>query len=203
MAIAAIDKKQIIKEPKKYTLQEYLQREEKSLHKHEFHNGQIVRMPGATFKHNEIASNTISALKVAVKSLATKFRVCNSDQKIYISELDKVLYPDALVVCREPEYWEGREDLIVNPLLIVEVASSSTRKYDRGDKFFIYELLPSFCEYVIIEQNKPHVETWYREDENTWKKSVKNEIEDAIVLKSLGITISLSDIYDNIEFQKK
>ncbi len=200
MSIAAADKKQIIKEPKRYTLQEYLQREEKALHKHEFHNGQIIRMAGTTFKHNEIASNTISALKIAVKSLPIKYRVCNSDQKIYIRELDKALYPDALVICKEPEYWEGREDLIVNPLLIVEVASSSTRKCDRGDKFMLYELLPSFCEYVIVEQNKPHVETWFRENEITWKKSVKNTIEDEIEIKSLGVTISLSDIYDNIEF---
>lgn len=189
MSIATANKKQIIKEPKRYTLQEYLQREEKALHKHEFHNGEIVLRALRTFKHNEIASNTISALKTTVKKLPTKFRVCNSDQKIYIRELDKVLYPDALVICKEPEYWEGRQDLIVNLLLIVEVASSSTQKYDRGDKFFIYELLPSFYEYVIIEQNKPHVETWFRENETTWRKSVKNDIENEILLQSLGVTI--------------
>ncbi len=200
MSIAAALKKQIIKEPKKYTLQEYLHREEKALHKHEFHNGQIVRMAGGKSKHNEIATNITTAIKYTVKSLPTKFRIYNSDQKIYIQALDKALYPDALVVCKEPEYWEGREDLIVNPLLIVEVASASTRSYDRGEKFLLYELLPSFCEYVIVEQNKPHVETWFRENETTWKKSVKNTIADTIALQSLGITVSLSDIYDNISF---
>ncbi len=200
MSIAAADKKQIIKEPKRYTLQEYLQLEEKALHKHEFHNGEIVLRASRKFRHNEIATNITAAIKYTVKSLPTKYRVYNSDQKIYIQALDKALYPDALVICKEPEYWEGREDLIVNPLLIVEIASSSTRKYDRGDKFMLYELLPSFCEYVIVEQNKPHVETWFRENETTWKKSVKNTIEDEIEIKSLGVTISLSDIYDNIEF---
>lgn len=199
-AIAEINKNNTIRKPKVYTLREYLSREERSLHKHEFHNGQIVRMAGGKSKHNEIATNITSAIKYTVKPLPQKYRVYNSDQKIYIEARDKAVYPDALVICEKPEYWEDREDLIVNPLLIVEVASGSTRTYDRGNKFLLYELLPSFREYVLVEQNKPQIEIWYREDENTWKKSIIQDLNGAIFLKSIGVSIILADIYDNIEF---
>jgi Uma2 family endonuclease len=189
-----------IKKQRVYTLGEYLNREERSLHKHEFHNGQIIRMAGGKSKHNEIATNITTAIKYMVKPLPYKFRVYNSDQKIYIKAKDKAVYPDALVICEKPEYWEGREDLIVNPLLIVEVASGSTRTYDRGDKFLLYELLPSFREYVLVEQNKPQIEIWFRENADTWKKSIENDLNKSILLKSIGVSISLADVYDNIEF---
>jgi Uma2 family endonuclease len=203
MTTGIADIKHEVKETKRYTLREYLQREERALHKHEYHQGQIKRMAGGKTKHNEIATNITTAIKYTVKSLPKKFRVYNSDQKIYVEALDKALYPDAVVVCEEPQYWENREDLIINPLLIVEVASHSTRTYDRGDKFLHYELLPSFKEYVLVEQNKPHVEAWFREDEITWKKTLKTQIEDSILLRSIGASILLSDIYDNIDFKKK
>lgn len=201
MSGAVAVKKTSTKKPKTYTLREYLAREERSLHKHEFHNGQIIRMPGAKAIHNEIAANITSTLKYTVKRLPSKFRIYNSDQKIFIQAVNKALYPDALVICEQPEFWEDREDLIVNPLLIVEVASRSTSLYDRGEKFFLYELLPSFREYVIIEQDKPHVEAWFREDETTWKKAIETDLNKSIFFKSIGVSIALSDVYDNIIFK--
>jgi Uma2 family endonuclease len=201
MSEAVAAKKTPTKKVKIYTLREYLAREERSLHKHEFHHGQIIRMPGAKFTHNEIATNITTALRLAVKPLPKRYRVLNSDQKIYIQSVDKALYPDALVICEQPEFWEDREDLIVNPLLIVEVASRSTGSYDRAEKFFLYELLPSFREYVIIEQGKPHVEAWFREDETTWKKAIETDLTKSIFFKSIGVSIALSDVYDNIEFK--
>ena len=116
--------------------------------------------------------------------------------------MDKSVYPDALVVCQEPEYWAGREDLIVNPLLIVEVLSKSTRKYDKGDKFLLYETLPSFMEYVLIEQNEPHVEAWFQQSPNTWNKIKETDLTKSIFLRSLGVSVPLSDIYEDIVFKK-
>ncbi len=189
-----------LKTPKMFTLGEYLAREEKAINKHEFYNGQIVRMPGGKFSHNEIASNMLNALRIAVKPLPKKYRVINSDQKIYIAAENKALYPDALVVCERPEFWEDREDLIVNPLLIVEVASKSTRMYDRGEKFMLYRSLPTFKEYVLIEQNLPSVEAWFKEKETTWDVLTETALNNAILLRSLGVSILLADIYENIEF---
>jgi Uma2 family endonuclease len=124
-------------------------------------------MPGGKLRHNIIAQNCATAIKIAIKSKIEKYLVANSDQKIYIEELDKALYPDALVICKTPQYWKEREDLIVNHLVIVELASDSTRNFDRGDKFFLYETLPSFKEYVLIEQNKAEIEVWFRIDQDT------------------------------------
>ncbi len=185
---------------KHFTLREYLDRELRSVNKHEFHNGKIITMPGGKAKHSEIATNFSHAIKLVIKPLPIKFRVYNSDLKVYIESADKAVYPDALVICEQPNYWQDREDLIVNPLLIVEVLSKSTRRYDRGDKFMLYQTLPSFKEYVLVEQKTPYVEAWFRERPATWNKVVEDQLSAAIVLRSLGVSIPLSDIYENIEF---
>jgi Uma2 family endonuclease len=196
----ALHKLEKEKPVKMYTLQEYLARETQSPQKNEFFNGQIIQMPGSKFKHNEISANMISLVKWAIKPLPQKFRVITSDQKIYIEAENIAVYPDVLVICEAPQYWNQREDLIVNPLLVVEVLSRSTRKYDRGDKFMLYQLLPSFKEYVLIEQNKPCVESWYQQSDKTWNKLIVNGLENTIPLRTLGVTIALEDIYENIVF---
>jgi Uma2 family endonuclease len=203
-AAVAIAEKRLVKPKEKiYTLLEYLAHEERSQDKHEFINGKIVKMPGSKANHNEISANIIASLKFTVKPLPKKFRILTSDQKIYIAPENRAVYADALVVCEKLEFWEGREDLLVNPLLIVEVASRSTRGFDRGDKFLLYEQLPSFLEYVLVEQNRPQVETWFREKLNTWNKIKETDLDKSIELRSLGVSISLADIYENIEFLTK
>ena len=185
-----------------YTLLEYLEREENSVNKHEFHNGKIISMAGGKAKHSEIATNMSHAIKLVIKPLPTKFRVYNSDLKVYIEAENKSVYPDALVVCEEPQYWAGREDLIVNPLLIVEVLSKSTRTYDKGGKFLLYETLPSFMEYVLIEQKEPFVESWFKQSPDNWHKIKEKGLDSSILLRSLGVSIPLADIYENIDFKK-
>ena len=201
---AAIAENRFVKPKEKiYTLLEYLTHEERSQDKHEFINGKIVKMPGSKANNNEISANIIATLKFTVKPLPKKFRILTSDQKIYIAPENRSVYPDALVVCEKLEFWQGHEDLLVNPLLIVEVASRSTRGFDRGDKFLLYEQLPSFLEYVLVEQNRPQVETWFREKLNTWNKIKETDLDKSIELRSLGVSISLADIYENIEFLTK
>lgn len=197
----AIAEKRLLKSKEKvYTLLEYLAHEEHAVEKHEFVNGKIIKMPGSKANHNEISANIIAALKFTVKPLPKKFRILTSDQKIYIAPENRAVYADALVVCEQLEFWQGHEDLLVNPLLIVEVASRSTRGFDRGDKFLLYEQLPSFLEYFLVEQNRPQVESWFREKPNTWNKTTEKDLTKSIELRSLGVSISLADIYENIEF---
>jgi Uma2 family endonuclease len=200
----AIATRKIAKEAviKTFSLQAYLSKEEKSLHKNEFYNGQIIPMPGAKARHNEIATNITSAIKVAVRPLPKTFRVFNSDQKIYIESENVSVYPDAVVVCEAPEFWNHREDLIVNPLLVVEILSKSTFKYDRGDKFMLYQAIPSFKEYVIIEQNKPHVESWFKTSDANWNQLWTDDLTQGIHLRTLDIFIPLMDIYEHIVFSK-
>ena len=189
------------KQPRRYTLEEYLRREEKSLERHEYYDGTIIRVPMAKGPHNIIGANTITALNIALKSAPKKYIVFNSNQKIYLPPLNFGLYPDALVVCEKPLYWDDNEVLLINPLLIVEVLSKSTSAYDRGDKFSEYKTLPSFKEYVLIEQTGCKVESRFREEPDLWRETVVTDPNNHIFLKSIGCRLSLADVYENIEFK--
>lgn len=189
------------KQARRYTLEQYLRREEKSLERHEYFDGTIIRVPMARGPHNEITANTVTAIKIAVKPLKKRYRVFSSNQKIYLPKLNFGLYPDALVVSEEPVYWDDNELLLVNPLLIVEVLSKSTRAYDRGDKFSEYKTLPSFKEYVLIEQNSCRVESLFREEPDLWRETIVTDPKGHIPLKSIGCSLSLADIYENIGFK--
>ena len=193
--------KKISKQEFLFTLDEYLKKETRSVEKHEFYNGKIIPMPGGRSTHNEIALSIGSEIRFALKAQPKKYHVYNSDQKIYIQAENTVLYPDAVVICEAPEFWNGREDLIVNPLVIVEVLSRSTSKYDREGKFMKYQTLPSFMEYILVEQTKPEVESWYRIEKDTWNKTVCKDLNAFINLRSLDISIALREVYEHIEFK--
>jgi Uma2 family endonuclease len=182
-----------------YSIEEYLNRESAALSKSEFYNGQIIAMLGGNIKHNMIAGNIFSTIKVAIKLAKKDFLTLNSDQKIFIPNEEIAVYPDALVIAEKPEYWNNHKDLITNPLLIVEVLSKSTRAYDRGEKFIHYRTIPSFKEYVLIEQDTKSIEIWYKTEENTWKiTNIMGEDAD-VLLQSIGLNISISDIYENTD----
>ena len=175
----------------------------KAVEKHEFYSGKIVKMPGGTDKHSEISMNIGAAIKFALRPLSIKFRVYNSDLKIRIDSLDSGVYPDALVICKEPEYWQDRQDVIVNPLVIVEVLSPSTQTYDRLGKFELYKQLPSFQEYILVNADKHSVETRFQEETDLWRIKKETDIDNSINIRSLGVTISMADIYENIVFPVK
>lgn len=90
--------------------------------------------------------------------------------------------------------------MVVNPFVIVEVLSKSTQNYDRGEKFMLYQRLPSLKEYVVVEQHTALVESWYQIEENTWQKTAAHGVESNLSLRSLGITLRLEDVYEHITF---
>ena len=190
-----------IKEPKLYTLGEYLIREEKSQERYEYFDGEIKRIPMARGPHNEICMNIAWALKNAFKTHEKTYRLFNSNQNIYLPKLNFGLYPDAVVVCEEPQYHDANQLLLLNPLLIVEVLSRSTGKYDRGDKFREYTTAPSFKEYILIEQDFCYVESRFQEERHLWRDTIVENVEASIELKSIGRSIALSDIYEHIVFK--
>jgi Uma2 family endonuclease len=187
--------------PRLYTLEAYLDREAKAAHKSSYHNGNIIKMAGAKARHNEICANALTSLKIAAKTLKSIYRTYTSDQKIYIEQENTIVYPDALVVCSEPEFWDNRQDLITNPLLIVEVLSKSTKQHDKGSKFMLYKNLPSFAEYVLVEQDECKVEVWTKTGKNKWEFVIHTDLSDHILLQSMeNINVSVADIYENIIF---
>lgn len=184
----------------KSPLIKYLEKERSSEIKHEFLNGKIRKIHESSSNHNIIASNFISTIEQIIEEKELPFEIMSSDQKIYIPELHQVLYPDALIVYQKPEFWNQRKDVLLNPLLIVEILSPSTESYDRSTKFMSYKHIPSFKEYVMVSQEKPEIETWHREETHLWRETVCSEREGFLAIKSMGIIVSVEKIYKNIDF---
>jgi Uma2 family endonuclease len=185
---------------RRFSIQEYLALEERASCKHEFFNGKIKQMPGASYHHNVIATNLTTHINNLLEAKTEQFIVCNSDMKIYLPRYRHFVYPDAVVVFERPVFYENRKDIILNPILIVEVLSSSTEDYDKGSKFLKYKSLESFREYVLVEQDSPEVTRFYKPKEGSWEEAISDQLQQQIHLKSLDIHLSLARIYRNIEF---
>lgn len=186
--------------PKQYSLLEYLAREERAKEKHEFYNGIIIKMPNSKFTHNLIAMNMAYALKYILKSKKQSYFVLGDGQKVYIESENIAVYPDALVVFEKPQFFGGREDMLLNPIMVIEILSRKTSVYDRTTKFDLYRLIPSFKEYVLINPQKIDIETRYREDNDLWRITSYSTQNEDIDLKSLNIELKIADIYENVVF---
>lgn len=186
--------------PKTYTIEEYLAMEEKSAEKHHFINGEIIAMPGAKPIHNLISANIITQLNIELDKKNKEYFVLTSDTKIHIPRTNSFIYPDAVVICEQIEFYPGSSSVIVNPLLIVEVLSPSTAVYDRNEKFFDYKRIASFKEYVLVEQELPLVTASFKTAERTWVDSYADGLETTIHLQSIDCTIELKKIYKGVKF---
>lgn len=187
------------KEKKYFTTEEYLNFEVSSEQRHEYINGEIVPMAGGMPNHNTIAGNLSATLNFALKR--QPYRVFVTDQRLWIPEKLIYTYPDVMVVQGELQLQEGRKDTITNPLFIAEVLSDSTRNYDKDEKFAAYRTIPSFQEYLLIDQYTIHIEQYFKTDRKTWIFSEYDDLNETISLNSLFLEITLADIYDKVEFE--
>jgi Uma2 family endonuclease len=151
---------------RKYSFADYLAAEREADVRHEYANGHVYDMVGATENHNIIVANIVSELRFQMK--ARPCVVYASDMKVRIEAADAGKYPDVLALCGERRFYDDQRDLLLNPSLIIEVLSKSTEAYDRGDKFAIYRRLPSLREYVLVAQDRCRVELFSRQADNRW-----------------------------------
>jgi Uma2 family endonuclease len=186
-------------EKHRYSVEEYLAMEKYAAYKNEYHDGYIYPMPGGTYNHNLIASNIIRIIGNLVEDLPEVYHVLNSDMKVHIPEDGSFVYPDALVICDKPQFYKGHKDVIINPLVIVEVLSSSTESYDRSGKFDKYSSIDSFKEYILIKQDRHQVVSFFREETDLWRKSVYRGLEAELFIKALQIDVELKQIYRGVE----
>ena len=184
---------------KRYTLEDYMRREAQSAYKHQFINGKIIRMPNAKGPHNIIASNMMIQMGMAFEIMDKDYTIFNSAQKVYFPSLDEGVYADALAVSQKPIYWDKSQLLLTNPILVVEVLSKRTEKYDQGGKFDKYKTLESFQEYILIRQDMCYAEVWFRAKQGVWHETIIRDLDAQMVLKSVDISISMRRIYKNIE----
>ena len=191
------------KEPRRYTLAEYLSREEQSRELHEYYDGFITKLPMARGPHNIIVGNITTALNNAFFAKGKNYIVMGSQQLVYLPKLNFSLYPDVLTVADTPQYFDKNEVLLINPLIIIEVLSKGTSKYDRTLKFEEYKTLNSFEEYIIIDPNKCRIQTHFREEPHLWRDTSFIDLNGSLFLKSVDCSIDMSAIYRNIHFKKK
>ncbi|MFZ1029342.1 MAG: Uma2 family endonuclease [Limnoraphis robusta] len=183
-----------------YTPEEYLELEEQAEFKNEYRDGEILPMAGGTTNHNEIAGNVLVFLKFALRG--KDYRVFIGDVRLWIPQNRTYTYPDIMVIQGEPIYQENRRDIVTNPRLIVEVLSKSTQGYDQGDKFRSYRSIPSFQEYILIDQYRFYIEQFSKNTENKWVLT-DYEGEDAVLtLESVELQMSLGEIYERVNFEQ-
>ncbi|MFT3680635.1 MAG: Uma2 family endonuclease [Ferruginibacter sp.] len=180
------------------TPEEYLEAERKAGHKHELMNGVIVTMTGASLKHNQIVSNLIRDIAGFLKGKSCT--VFPSDLRVNIPTTNSFTYPDLTIVCGKPELLDEHFDTLLNPAAIIEVLSPSTESYDRGNKFFTYQQIPSLKEYILIDSNAVQVQTIIKKDDGLWKFENSSDINTALTLDTIGLQIPLADIYDQVSF---
>ncbi|MBF0118137.1 MAG: Uma2 family endonuclease [Desulfobacterales bacterium] len=180
------------------TEEEYLEMERRSEIKHEYHQGELFSMAGASGNHNLIVANIIRDLGIQLKR---RCKVYPSDIKIKIKNTGRFVYPDVTVVCGKEKYFDNAKDVLLDADLIVEVLSDSTELYERSDKFAYYRKLDSFKEYLLVSQKKKKIEKFLKNESGFWKISEAGENDPEIIIESLGCALNIEDIYDFVVFE--
>jgi Uma2 family endonuclease len=184
---------------RRYTLTEYLELDTQTAERYEYFDGEVVAMSGASLRHNRIVRNLIRAIDASLEGKPCE--VLPADMRIKVPTALPYRYADLVVVCGEPiiEDMQGLE-MLVNPLVIIEVLSASTEAYDRGIKFSEYQSIASFQEYVLIAQDRPHVTHYVRQEGGQWLRSDLLGVAEHLRLRALDCTIPVAAIYRQVPF---
>ncbi|TYT71428.1 Uma2 family endonuclease [Microcystis aeruginosa] len=185
-------------ETKYYTPEEYLALEETSEDKNEYRQGEIIPMVGATTNHNQIAGNFYRRFPLTINN--QDYYTYMETVRLWLSDYSIYTYPDVMVIKGQPLYQGSSQSNVINPLIIVEVLSNSTQAYDRGDKFKFYRSLPTFQEYILIEQSSYSVERYYKQKDDQWLIDFVTGENAVLQLVSVDWQISLQDLYQRVNF---
>ena len=181
-----------------YTAEEYLELELAAETRSEYRSGEIIPMTGGTPNHNDISGNLYILLKSALKG--KDYRIFYADQRLRIPAVNLYTYPDVVVVPKPLELQTGRRDTVVNPCFIAEVLSKSTQNYDRSEKFAAYRTIPTFQEYLLIDQHRVHVEHHVKTAVNQWLFSEYDDPNVVLSFSAFEYQIQIADLYENIDF---
>ncbi len=176
---------------------EYLAFERKSEIKHEFYNGEIFAMGGASREHNLVCMNVSSEIRQQLKGKSCE--AYPNDMRVFIPATGLYTYPDIVVVCGTPQFQDEEFDTLLNPVLIIEVLSPSTESYDRGKKFANYRSIESLQEYLLIAQDEYHIDRYLRHGE-FWLLSEARTLEESLELTSIECVLDMREVYDKITF---
>ncbi|RZL47175.1 MAG: Uma2 family endonuclease [Pedobacter sp.] len=190
-----------------FTVTEYLEMEKASQEKHEYFQGEIFplhrdqsdgvkSMSGASFNHNLIFSSLFGFL--STKLAGSKCIPFGSDMRMNIPENTLFTYPDISVYCNGIKHSTDDKDTVLEPTVIIEILSPSTKDYDRGNKFRLYRDIPTLKEYILIDTESILVEAFYLNEKQNWELIEYKEINNSLNFISMGFDVALSDIYKHV-----
>ena len=185
---------------KHVSIEDYLIAERAATEKHEYYKGEIFAMSGASLRHNRIQINLILGIGNLLKGKSCE--IFGSDLRVHIPPNSLFTYPDAVIVCGEPQLLDDAQDTVLNPTVIFEVLSPSTQSYDRGDKFKLYRDIPSLHAYILVATDKPGVEQYCKRSDGTWTLQEFTDTEAAISINSINCTLLMAQIYEGVAFNR-
>lgn len=181
------------------TPNEYLEIEVRANEKHEYFDGRIYNMGGASFDHNFIVANLTKKMNIFLDGKSCD--VYGSDLRVTTPEFDSFMYPDLTILCDEIKSKENGFDTLTNPTVIIEVMSPSTKGYDMAFKFHYYKQIPSLREYILVDSTRYFVQINKRGDDNLWEDAVNIEDSNSsLPINAIGMEVSLKDIYKRVSF---
>lgn len=180
---------------------EYLAFERASEFKHEYVDGEIFAMAGASEAHNLICTGASFVLYSQLRGRQCK--VYPSDMRLKVQATGDQHYPDISVVCGEPRFADDVFDTLLNPTVIIEVLSPSSEAYDRGKKFQSYRQLTSLREYLLISQDSPHVERYLLNENDKWELTEASGLDSSVELTSIDCVMALADVYEKVDFSSE
>lgn len=179
--------------------QDYLAWERQQETRHEWFDGEIFAMTGASREHNLMCVNIAASLHAQLRGQPCE--VYTNDMRVKVRETGMYTYPDIVAACGQPEFEDAAVDTLLNPVLIIEVLSDSTERYDRGAKFAHYRNLPSLEDYLLVAQTECRVEHYCRQDVNQWLLSEYRDLDNVIELVSVNGRLLVVDMYERVTIQ--
>ena len=180
------------------TEEEYLAIERQAEFRSEFYNGEMFAMAGASRRHNRIVTNLVAALDNQLRE-----RPCNvysNDMRVKIPATRLYTYPDVVITCGAEKFVDNNQDILLSPLVIIEVLSDSTEAYDRGKKFQHYQKIDALSTYILVTQNAPGVEQYVQQEGGKlWTYSEAHGTETAVNIEAINCDLKLEDIYAKVE----
>jgi Uma2 family endonuclease len=177
--------------------EEYLERERQAETRSEYRNGEIIAMAGSSPAHARIVRNLV--ITIGSKLGDGPCEVFSTDLRLGVRAANLYTYPDVMVTCGELELADNRRDIVLKPVVLIEVLSKSTQDYDRGEKFVSYRNIPTLRDYLTVDQYKVHVEHWSRQPDEQWPSKQVSEPDALITLHSIGIELPVADIYRKVK----
>ncbi len=177
---------------------EYLAFERQSETKHEYLKGDVWAMAGASWEHNQIFGATFATLYAQLRG--KDCQVNPSNQRVQVMDTGLMTYPDLSIIYGEPKFAGEEFDTLVNPVVIIEILSSSTEAYDRGAKFQHYREIDSLREYILISQNQARIEGYRKGEDGKWILTDVIGLDAEYKMVTVGCVLALSDVYENITF---